>query len=256
MPTKLHDQSHPEDMQTYGDASAASHHDSKTHKVVLVGYTETVNFSEGMSDNAKKYGMAYDYLQKVSYYTNWDYVYVYGDWDGLMKKLINGEIDALAGVSKIPERIDKMLFPEYAMGHEEYYIYTKADNKLAYENIEGLSGHTVSVNSSTTMYDILQQWNKLGNYNINIVTYTSNLDRYGDFNQGKADATVDTNNTIRTKDNLVPIAQIGQSEFYLAINKNRPDLVNDLNAALNKINSMDPNFTNKLTNSSTFPTRL
>ena len=249
LPTKILDRSQIENIQSDTTALAAPHRDSKTHKVVLVGYTETVNFSEGMSDNAKKYGMAYDYLQKVSYYTNWDYVYVYGDWDGLMKKLINGEIDALAGVSKIPERIDKMLFPEYAMGHEEYYIYTKADNKLAYESIEGLSGHTVSVNSSTTMYDILQQWNKLGNYNINIVTYTSNIERYKDFNQGKADATVDTNNTIRTKDNLVPIAQIGQSEFYLAINKNRPDLVNDLNAALNKINSMDPNFTNKLTNS-------
>ena len=45
-------------------------------KVVRVGYFEVNNMMEGASEDEGKYGFAYDYLQKISYFTNWDYEYV------------------------------------------------------------------------------------------------------------------------------------------------------------------------------------
>ncbi len=217
-------------------------------KTVRVGYVESPRFMKGKSDADIKSGMAYDYLQKVSYYTNWSYIYVYGDWDTILNKLYRGEIDVMAGVSKTPEREGRLLFPEYTMGSENYYIFTYADRPLASLGLPGIAGYTVSVNRNTIMDDILRQWNDEGNHQINITTYGGNEERYRAFHNYQADATVDTDNAVFQEDNMVPIALIGKSDFYLAVNKERPDLVEDLNAALTKINSINPSFTGKLAN--------
>ncbi|WP_303685123.1 substrate-binding periplasmic protein, partial [Anaerovibrio lipolyticus] len=201
-----------------------------------------------MDDNAVKSGLAYDYLQKISYYTNWDYDYVYGDWDTMLQKLFNGEIDVMAGVSKTPERLEKLLFPDYAMGLENYYIYVYSDSPLASRGIAGLMNRTISVNRNTVMEDMLHQWNDEGNHQVNIVTYSGNDSRYRDFDSRKIDATVDTDNNVNRDNRMVPITRIGQTEYYLAINPHRPDLLHELNSALGKITSTDPYFTKKLSN--------
>ena len=100
--------------QFYSEA-VASEYVAPVIKNVRVGYVEAPCFMQGMSDDAVKSGLAYDYLQRVSYYTNWRYVYVYGDWATILDKLYKGEVDVMAGVSKTPERAGKMLFPDYAM---------------------------------------------------------------------------------------------------------------------------------------------
>ncbi|MCR5559725.1 MAG: transporter substrate-binding domain-containing protein, partial [Schwartzia sp.] len=120
-------------------------------KKVRVGYYHSINFSEGMSDIAVKSGLAYDYLQRVSYYTNWNYEYVYGGWSDILQMLYSGEIDVMAGVSKTPERLDKVLFPDYAMGAENYYIYANADHPLSSQGVSAIAGHTVSVNKDSIM---------------------------------------------------------------------------------------------------------
>ena len=235
-------------LSTGSTASAAQIPHLHTSKLVRVGYVESRNFMEGMSDNAVKSGLAYDYLQKISYYTNWDYDYVYGDWDTMLQKLFNGEIDVMAGVSKTPERLEKLLFPDYAMGLENYYIYVYSDSPLASRGIAGLMNRTISVNRNTVMEDMLHQWNDEGNHQVNIVTYSGNDSRYRDFDSRKIDATVDTDNNVNRDNRMVPITRIGQTEYYLAINPHRPDLLQELNSALGKITSTDPYFTKKLSN--------
>ena len=42
--------------------------------------------------------------------------------------LEKGEIDILSDVSYTAERTEKMLFPTYAMGTEEYYLYIRIDH--------------------------------------------------------------------------------------------------------------------------------
>jgi len=215
-------------------------------KTVRVGYVHTPHFMQGQNADDVKSGMAYDYLQKVSYYTNWHYVYVYGDWETILDKLYKGEVDVMAGVSKTPEREMHMLFPDYAMGSENYYIYTYVDHPLAGQGLYGLAGHTVGVNRNTNMKEILEQWNAVGNRQMKIVTYSGNDERYQAIHDYQIDATVDTDNAVQSEDNLVPVAQIGKDDYYLAINKARPDLVKDLNKALVEINSTNPNFTSTL----------
>ncbi len=215
-------------------------------KKVRVGYINSPNFSEGADDTAVKSGFAYDYLQKISYYTNWNYEYVYGAWADILQMLYDGEIDIMAGVSKTPERLDNLLFPDYAMGSENYYIYTIEGNPLGAKGINGISGCTVSVNRNSIMESILRDWNDKGNRQINIKTYSGSDERYSDFEAGKADATVDTDNAISAESRLVPLTKIGQSEYFLAVSKNKPDILSELNAAIDRLNSTNPYFAKKL----------
>ena len=54
---------------------------------------------ERTSDDRPKRGYGYEYLQKVASYTGWQYEYVYGTWDELYEKLVNGEIDLMASIA-------------------------------------------------------------------------------------------------------------------------------------------------------------
>ncbi|MCR5757121.1 MAG: transporter substrate-binding domain-containing protein [Selenomonas sp.] len=229
-------------------AAVAAAINTNLPKYVRVGYVNIPCFMQGMDDDTVKSGMAYDYLQKISYYTNWHYAYVYGDWNTILDKLYKGEIDVLAGISKTPDREGRILFPDYPMGAEIYYIYTYAGHPIAGKGINGLTGRTVSVNQNTNMKGILEHWNALGNRQITITAYSGNEERYRDLYEHRTDATVDTDNAVENKENLVPLVPIGKADYYLAINKNRPDLLEDLNQTLEKINSTNPNFTNDLAN--------
>ena len=53
---------------------------------------------------------------------------------------------------------------------------------------------------------------------------------------GEFDAYI-TLNAYGDPNRLVPVCKIGSSDFYFAVNKDRPDLLDDLNMALSKIYS-------------------
>ena len=59
----------------------------KNRKIVRVGWYQSDMFQEGISDDQMKKGYCYDYLQKVSDYTYWEYKYVYGNWTELFRML-------------------------------------------------------------------------------------------------------------------------------------------------------------------------
>lgn len=96
-------------------------------QTIRVGWYESPLFQEGMSDDVGKSGYSYEYLQRISDYTSWDYEYVYGEWSELINMLKDGKIDILAGVSETDERKRSMLFPEFEMGRESYYLYQPQD---------------------------------------------------------------------------------------------------------------------------------
>ena len=67
-------------------------------KKLKVGYYENEAFQEGASDGAVKSGYAYEYLQKVSSLTGWQYEYVYGSWAEVYSAFLRGDVDLLAGL--------------------------------------------------------------------------------------------------------------------------------------------------------------
>ena len=89
---------------------------------VRVGYYENEVFQEGAQEGTVKTGYAYEYYQKLSEYTGWKYEYVYGEFGELYQKLLNGEIDFLAGLAWRADRKDLIGYPDAAMGSENYNL--------------------------------------------------------------------------------------------------------------------------------------
>ena len=214
-------------------------------KKVRVGWYESP-FNR-MDKFGRRSGYAYEYQQKVASYTNWKYENVYGSWVDLMEKLKNGEIDLLSDVSYTEERTDQMLFSDLPMGTELYYAFISNDNKeITPDDYKTLNGKKVGINKDSLQEELFKEWMEKNGVEAEIIELTgSNEDSDNMLINGDIDVYI-TPDAFETNKNYMPIIKIGQSDYYFAVNKARPDLLKDLNYAMDKIYEENRYFNNIL----------
>ena len=184
----------------------------------------------------RKTGYSYEYQRKIAAYTGWKYEYIEGSWPELFQMLKDGEIDLLGDVSYVEERADSMLFTSLPMGSEAYYLFIAPDNtQISSDDYSTLNGKKVGVNRGSIQKAQFQDWARIHNVRADLVDLTGNeTDSLKLLRQGKLDAFV-TMDIFGGPETLTPICKIGASDIYFAVNRNRPDLLNDLDAAMNRI---------------------
>ena len=215
-------------------------------KTVRVGWL--VN-NEGFQDGnpgERLSGWGYEYLQTLSYYTpGWQYEYVSGTFTELMDMLETGEIDLMPNISYSEERAQKLLFSSNPEGTERYYIYAKPDrDDLSTGDPEALQGLTIGCNTGVMQTTVGQQW--LANEGITC-TYKE-IPSGGDLFAALANDEVDAiimNDTISSP-NASPMFYVGSSDYYFAVPKSRPDLMDDINSAMAAINRVNPRFNDEV----------
>lgn len=205
-----------------------------TQKVVRVGWYESpFNI---MDKRGRRSGYAYEYQQKISAYTGWTYEYVEGSWSELFTMLENGEIDLLSDVSYTEERAKNILFSSMPMGMEEYYIFVSPDNtEITQEDYSSINGKTLGVDKASVQMDLYKEWARAHGVHAKIVELSESVEECLEMlHSGKIDAyiTLDAYYDLST---IVPIFEIGDSNFYFAVNKDRADLLGELDVAMNKI---------------------
>ena len=215
-------------------------------KTVRVGWlVNNKGFQEG-TPGERLSGWGYDYLQTLSYYTpGWQYEYVSGTFAELMDMLEAGEIDLMPNISYSEERAQKLLFSSNPEGAERYYIYAKPDrDDLAKGDPRALQGLTIGCNPGAMQTFVGQQW--LVNEGITctykeISTGNALFDALAD---GEVDAVI-MNDTISSPD-ASPMFYVGSSDYYFAVPKSRPDLMNDINAAMTAIARVNPRYNDEV----------
>ena len=210
-------------------------------KVVRVGWYESPMFQEGYGEGLTKSGYCYDYLQKVADYTSWQYQYVYGEWPELFRMLQNGEIDFLAGVSATEERKQNMLFADYPMGIDQYYIFKRSgDMSINPTDISTLKGKKIGgmVNNRTTFFT--QKWLEDNHIAHRMVYFQSFSEMEQAFISGEIDILAQTINNVLKMKNVEIVAKVGEEPFYLAVKKNGKELLNQLNYSVNTMLSVNP----------------
>ena len=218
---------------------------SNQRKVVRVGWFEsTFCFRDRYG---RRCGIDYEYQNKISAYTGWTYEYVEDSWSNLLQKLKAGEIDLLSDVSYTKERTESMLFPDLPMGAESYYVYIDADNKaINPEDLKTFNGKRIGVNKGSVQEGYLRDWAQKNKLTLEVVPLTvEEAESMDMLSQGKIDGYTSTN-TFGAKEKVVPVCKVGSSDFFYAVNKNRPDLLDDLNRALSGIQDEDPFFNQKM----------
>ena len=216
----------------------AEEHEQKT---VRVGYLLYAGFQDGTEGNPKS-GYGYEYLQELSYLTNWKYEYVYGGFNELLEKLKKGEIDVMGNLSYTPERAQEISFPLREQGREQYYLYVQENRTdIKFDDPATLNGKRIGVNKGSIQAKIFEDWLRQNHVQCELIHYTDGNKRNDDVRNGVLDATIA--NLLMPdptkKNQLRPLFQIGSSAYYIAVNKRRPDLLADLNTANNKLLNFD-----------------
>lgn len=229
----------------YADTPENSSAEAAT--TVKVGYYQSRNFQEGAEEGQIKTGYGYEYLQRVASYAGWDCEYEYGTWKELYQKLCAGEIDVMAGVSRAGHNSSEVLFPSASMLNETFYIY-KGVNDASIEsgNVATLSGKSVGVVSGSSSEVHFDEW-LAGNSCGALKKSFSSFDQCkAAYQQGQIDAFVSADNLVYSLSGVQPIEIVGKEPYYLAISKNRPDLLAQANVALPVMNSLDRGFLSEL----------
>ena len=218
-------------------------------KTVRVGWlVNNKGFQEG-APGERLSGWGYEYLQTLSYYTKgWQYEYVSGTFSELMDMLEVGEIDLMPNISYSAEREQKLLFSSNPEGTERYYIYARPDrDDLAKGDPQALQGLTIGCNSGVMQTIVGQQW--LADEGVTC-TYKE-IDTGSALFEALADGEVDAvimNDTISSPD-ASPMFYVGSSDYYFAVPKSRPDLMNDINAAMTAIARVNPRYNDEVKSS-------
>ena len=217
----------------------------KEHKVVRVGWFES-SFCY-YDQFGRRCGIDYEYQQKISAYTGWTFEYVEGSWAVLFEMLKNGEIDILNDVSYKPEREKYMFFTDLPMGTEAYYIFTSADNRrISSDDPSTLGGKRIGVNKNSVQEGFLKDWAEKNRIKLQVIPLTVGED---ESMKMLMNGELDGYASIYSYDldqKIVPTYRIGGSDYYYAVNKDRPDLLSELNIALAEIQDSDPYFNQKI----------
>ena len=207
---------------------------SNGNKLVRVGwYDSTYNT---IDENGVRSGYAYEYQLKLSAYNGWTYEYVSGPWPDLLHMLETGEIDLMSDVSYTPEREKLLLYPEYPMGTEEYYLFAAPGNsQISALDPSTLNGKRVGVNRDSIQAEFYAEWEKDHNVKAQVVLLSSTEEESLQMlERGELDAYV-TVDSFLAPTRAVPVFKVGSSDYYFAVSMSRPDLLEDLNMAMSLI---------------------
>lgn len=214
-------------------------------KPVRVGYYENEVFQEGAKEGAVKTGYAYEYYRKLAEYTGWKYEYVYGSFTDLYQMLLDGEIDLLAGLARKEDRIGLIGYPDEAMGHESYNLVKHGQDTEINSDPVTLTGKKIGVMESAIV-DTLNEFLDSHDVKAEVITFPDYDSLFAAFNAGELDVFAGEGDSGFSVENAVILYSFGTSDYYLTVNKQRPDLLEQLNTAQTLLATEEPNYLNSL----------
>ena len=211
-------------------------------KVVRVGsFEDTFNY---VNEKGVRKGYGYELLQTLSGYTGWQFEYVTCDWSDCFEKLKNGEIDIMGDISCTEDRAEEMLFSDEPMGEEKYYLYTDLSRTdISASNFKTLNGKKIGVLMGTEPEVMLTEWEEKYGLKTQHVNIANNEDVQQKLANHEIDCFVSLEESFWGELGISTITRVGSSGIYYALNKDRPDLKEELDNAMRALEDSDPFYT-------------
>lgn len=211
-------------------------------KVVRVGsFEDTFNYC---NEKGARKGYGYELLQTLSGYTGWQFEYVTCDWSDCFEKLKNGEIDIMGDISYTEDRAEEMLFSDEPMGEEKYYLYadlSRAD--ISASDYKTLNGKKIGVLMGTEPEVMLTEWEEKHGIKTQHVNISNNEDVKQKLANHEIDCFVSLEESFWAELGISTITRVGKSGIYYALNKDRPDLKEELDNAMHALDEAAPFYT-------------
>ena len=211
-------------------------------KVVRVGsFEDTFNYC---NEKGARKGYGYELLETLSGYTGWQFEYVTCDWSDCFEKLENGEIDIMGGISYTEDRAEEMLFSDEPMGEEKYYLYadlSRAD--ISASDFKILDGKKIGVVMGTEPEVMLTEWEEKHGIKTQHVNISNNEDVKQKLANHEIDCFVSLEESYWAELGISTITRVGKSSIYYVLNKDRPDLKEELDNAMRALDEAAPFYT-------------
>ena len=211
-------------------------------KVVRVGsFEDTFNYC---NEKGARKGYGYELLETLSGYTGWQFEYVTCDWSDCFEKLENGEIDIMGGISYTEDRAEEMLFSDEPMGEEKYYLYadlSRAD--ISASDFKILDGKKIGVVMGTEPEVMLTEWEEKHGIKTQHVNISNNEDVKQKLTNHEIDCFVSLEESYWAELGISTITRVGKSSIYYVLNKDRPDLKEELDNAMHALDEEAPFYT-------------
>lgn len=211
-------------------------------KLIRVGsFEDTFNY---VNEKGARKGYGYELLQTLSGYTGWQFEYVTCDWSDCFEKLENGEIDIMGGISYTKDRAEEMLFSDEPMGEEKYYLYadlSRAD--ISASDFKILDGKKIGVVMGTEPEVMLTEWEEKHGIKTQHVNISNNEDVKQKLANHEIDCFVSLEESYWAELGISTITRVGKSSIYYVLNKDRPDLKEELDNAMHALDEEAPFYT-------------
>ena len=211
-------------------------------KVVRVGsFEDTFNY---VNEKGARKGYGYELLETLSGYTGWQFEYVTCDWSDCFEKLENGEIDIMGDISYTEDRAEEMLFSDEPMGEEKYYLYADLSRTdISATDFKTLNGKKIGVLMGTEPEVMLTEWEEKYGLKTEHVNIANNEDVKQKLAKHEIDCFVSLEESFWAELGISTITRVGESGIYYALNKDRPDLKEELDNAMRALDEAAPFYT-------------
>ena len=214
-------------------------------KVVRVAsFEDTFNYvkeNNYVNEKGIRKGYGYELLQTLSGYTGWQFEYVTCDWSDCFEKLENGEIDIMGDISYTPDRAEEMLFSDEPMGVEKYYLYADLSRgNITASDFKSLDGKKIGVLMGTEPEVMLTEWEEKYGLKTQHVNISNNEDVKQKLANHEIDCFVSLEESYWAELGISTITRVGESDIYYAINKDRPDIKEELDSAMRALEDENP----------------
>ena len=214
-------------------------------KVVRVAsFEDTFNYvkeNNYVNEKGIRKGYGYELLQTLSGYTGWQFEYVTCDWSDCFEKLENGEIDIIGAISYTPDRAEEMLFSDEPMGVEKYYLYADLSRgNITASDFKSLDGKKIGVLMGTEPEVMLTEWEEKYGLKTQHVNVSNNEEVKQKLANHEIDCFVSLEESYWAELGISTITRVGESDIYYAINKDRPDIKEELDSAMRALEDENP----------------
>ena len=207
---------------------------AQNKKVVRVGFPIQNGLTEKTA-NGEYTGYTVSYLKELAKYTNWTYEFVEVDGDintqliTLLDMLESGKIDMMGAMNYSETLEEHYLYPSYNYGTSYLTIAVKENSTKwldkDYENWNGMKIALYPGFSKNTQ--LLEKFAEVTGFKYETIEYDSHQACVDAVLANEADATLSVD--INMPQGLKGIAKFSPSPYYFALNKQRTDLLLELN---------------------------
>ncbi|MEG1027502.1 MAG: transporter substrate-binding domain-containing protein, partial [Oscillospiraceae bacterium] len=212
---------------------------------VKVGW-HTARGQQYFNEDGERTGYYYDYLQEISKYSNINYEFVDATWSECVKMLKNGDIDILCGVNYSDERSQYMNFSDLSVGYSHCILVIQPDNYFIIQGDKSTyNGKTIGYLKDCYDKDNLINFMEKNNFQCNLEGYSTYEEIYKALKLKNIDMMLTTNFDLN-KVNYISVEQFSSTSLYIAVNKQKTELLNKINNAINCIETYEENYINRL----------